>query len=265
MDEIPDNDALAAAEGTAQAGDDAGGEGAFEGEGVADGQHFLSHPEAFGTAEGDGDDGGIPGIEFHHRQIVFRVRADYVTLEDFAVGQGNVHLVGLFHHMVVGENVSPGIDDGTRARRTLLGDGFEEPVVAHHFGGDVHHTFVAKIIDRDVFHLVGGEVFRRQWDVDRLQGAAAVDEIGAAGGFRFPGGRGGAGFTDVEVDDSESHEKDDEEQSGDYGGEGKTPSAGGSHIDEYSSGIGWLEGGVLVQDIRDTEGGTLGRISVHSW
>ena len=87
--------------------------------GVADGHHEIADLEL--VAVGHRNGGQILGGDAHQRHVRIRVRADELGLEAAAIGQGDLHLVGVFHHMVVGQNQAElCIDDHARAQR--LGD-----------------------------------------------------------------------------------------------------------------------------------------------
>ena len=145
-------------------GNDAHGQGPFQGKGVADCHHFLAHLEVPRIAEGHGPQfRPLWGLKLQHRQIVFLVRADKRPLKLAAVGQVNKHLIGVLDDVVVGEHIAPGIDNGTRPGTAFLGYRLQEPVDGHDFGGDVYHSLVKLFVDRYVFPLIFGKglEFRR--------------------------------------------------------------------------------------------------------
>src|SRR6056297_4191214 len=56
--------------------------------------------------------------------------------------------------MVVSQNVTAGINDGTGPGTALLGNRFEEPVQAKGFSGNIYNTMVIALIHINVVSLV---------------------------------------------------------------------------------------------------------------
>ena len=82
------------AEGAADGGDDAGGDGGLEAQGVADGDDELAGLEGGGVAEGGGDRGSA-GVDADDGQVGVRVFADEVGAGLAAVGEGDADLPGV--------------------------------------------------------------------------------------------------------------------------------------------------------------------------
>src|SRR5271165_3559428 len=94
-------------------GDDAGGHGFLETEGAAHGEHPVAHFHGVRVAQLGGRQ-RLLGVNLDDRQIGFLVHADH----DSVIGHGGgiVHqlhadAIGLLHHVVVGDDVTLGIDD----------------------------------------------------------------------------------------------------------------------------------------------------------
>src|SRR5208337_1218782 len=60
------------------------------------------------------------GIDLDHRNISLLVSTDHFAFELPAVRQFDLDLIGVFHHMVVRENVACLINDDSRAEACLL-------------------------------------------------------------------------------------------------------------------------------------------------
>ena len=75
-----------------------------------------------GLAEGDGGQ-VVAEIHLDDGEVGVRIGADDVSLGRAAIGERHFDLVGGFHHMVVGENVTVMADDdaGTQAGALLRG------------------------------------------------------------------------------------------------------------------------------------------------
>ena len=56
------------------------------------------------------------GVDLNQRHVGFRIRADYFGLELAPVGQSNFHVGGAVHDMIVGQYVTVGTNDYTRAQ-----------------------------------------------------------------------------------------------------------------------------------------------------
>ena len=83
--------------------------------GIADGQNDVAHLNLGTVRQGDG--GKVMRVNLHHGDIGLLVLADDFGGEFAAVLQGDFHLVGIVHHMIVGEDIAVlGHDDaGTEA------------------------------------------------------------------------------------------------------------------------------------------------------
>ena len=100
-------------EGTGLGGDDAGGDGGGEVEGVADGEHPLSESEVVGVANLDGRK--ALGVNLHEGEVGGLVGADDASLELAAVVELDGYLVGLPDDVVVGHDVAVLADDDSAA------------------------------------------------------------------------------------------------------------------------------------------------------
>ena len=111
--------ALDAQPGAAQRADDAGCHGLTETEGIADGDDEVTHLHPVGI--GDRYFGEPVGLDLDHGNVRFAVGADQLGAELAAVGQGDGDLVGLVHHVIVGQHVAAtGIDNHARTQTRTL-------------------------------------------------------------------------------------------------------------------------------------------------
>ena len=113
--------------------DDAGGGAVLEAEGRADGEYPLPRLDARGIAELH--DRQVGGADLDYRHVGAIVGADDLGGELAPVGEAHGHLLGIGHHVRVGEDVAVGVDDESGARasrrwqvgaRPLLGSGNAE-------------------------------------------------------------------------------------------------------------------------------------------
>ena len=124
-----------------QGGDDARGDGAAQlAQGIADGHHRGAHLELVGIAH-DGR-GQALGLHFDDGDVLFLVAADHSGVEGLSLPGGHGDGVGVFDHVIAGEDVAVfGEDDaGSRALAHVgAGEEIGIEIVAHDLGGDLHH------------------------------------------------------------------------------------------------------------------------------
>ena len=84
--------------------DDAHGHGLGQAKGIAHGQNHVAHLN-FGTVR-QRDGGKVMRVNLHHRHIGCLVLADNFGGEFAAILQGHFHLVGIVHHMVIGQDIA---------------------------------------------------------------------------------------------------------------------------------------------------------------
>ena len=102
--------ALDAEAAAAERADDPRGHRLTEPEGVADGDDEVPDPKPVGVREGQCRE--ILGRHLDHCDVGLRVRADQPPLQSPTVLQRDGDLLGVVHHVVVGEHVPPpGVDD----------------------------------------------------------------------------------------------------------------------------------------------------------
>ena len=101
----------------ARGADDAGGDGLADAEGVADGQHDVADLHL--VAVGHRDDRQVLGVNLDDGDVGLRVAANDLGGELAAILQGDFHLVGVIHDVVVGEDVAVLGDDDARAEAVL--------------------------------------------------------------------------------------------------------------------------------------------------
>ena len=144
-----------------QGGDDAGGGGVVVAERVADGHHVLADGELVGIGEFHGLEVARRVVELDDRKIGGGVSADERGGIHVAVGKRHLNLLGTGDHVVVGDDVAFGVDDGAGA--------------------------------------LGGAVAQRGLDGDHGAGDIAGDSL-PVGGFAALGGGGpGAGLIRADV------------------------------------------------------------------
>ena len=110
LDGFVQQTALLVFERTLQRADDAGGQGALEAEGVADGQHFLADLQAAGIPQWERGQASRARINSQHRQVGQRVEPHNFCFKAAAVGQCHLDLAGVRHHVVVGDDVAALVD-----------------------------------------------------------------------------------------------------------------------------------------------------------
>ena len=103
--------------GATQGADDARGHGLTDTKRVADGQHHIAHLQVLGLAQHD--DRQFVELDLEQGQVGVRVCADDLGCSASTVGQGDFDVVGVFDHMVVGEDVALGADDDAAAQPLL--------------------------------------------------------------------------------------------------------------------------------------------------
>ena len=152
--------------GAAQRRHDTGGHRLTETEGVADGDHEITHLETGGI--GDTDLRQVLGaFQFQHRQVDFLVQAHQFRRQFTAVDQGHFDFVGVSRHMGVGEHVAlVGVDDhaGAGGHRAAAGrlirhveKAAEERVLHQRILGRPHPGF-----NGDIDHRRGGLFHHRR-------------------------------------------------------------------------------------------------------
>ena len=134
--------------------DDAAGDRLVEPERVADRHHEIA--DAQGVRIGKPDLRQFIRFHLQNRQVDLRIAADQRRLQQPAVGEGHIDVVGTLHDVVVGDDVSPPrIHDHAAARTAGLAialsarniekaaeEGVFEEGVPHRYrggGGNVHH------------------------------------------------------------------------------------------------------------------------------
>ena len=106
----------ALADVAAAGGDDTGGDGAAEAEGIADREHPVADALDVAIAELDGGQRVIGG-DLEEGEVDAVILADQGGLQGGVVGQGDADLVGAVDYVVVGDDVAGRIDDEARAER----------------------------------------------------------------------------------------------------------------------------------------------------
>ncbi|MNO74942.1 hypothetical protein D3C76_659620 [compost metagenome] len=89
-----------------------------EAERRADRQHPLADLELVGIAELEGRQ--VLGLDLQHSHVAARIGADQLGLVLAAVGQAHENLVGVGHHMVIGQDVAITGNDEARAQGLRL-------------------------------------------------------------------------------------------------------------------------------------------------
>ena len=79
----------------------------------------TTSPTSHLVAVGHRDDGQVFGVDLDHGDVGLRVAANDLGGELAAVLQRDFHLVGVIHHVVVGEDVAVLGDDDARAEAVL--------------------------------------------------------------------------------------------------------------------------------------------------
>ncbi|MDT4822309.1 hypothetical protein FQZ97_555060 [compost metagenome] len=90
----------------------------IEAERRTDRQHPFADLEVVGLAELDGRQ--VLALDLEQRHIAARIGADQLGLQLAAVGQADDDLVGVGHHVVVGQHVAIRGNDEARAQRLRL-------------------------------------------------------------------------------------------------------------------------------------------------
>ncbi len=96
--------------------DNAGGNGALEPEGGADGHHPLAHAQARHVA--DAHRGQAGGLDFDHRDVGAPIGPHHPGRELAPVGERDDDLVGSFDHVRVGHDEAVGTQDEARTHAT---------------------------------------------------------------------------------------------------------------------------------------------------
>ena len=85
--------------------DDAGGDGAIQAEGIADGHDPVPDFQIIGISQG-GSRKGFLGVNLDHRDIRLRIGTDNAAFIFFLVRQSNNDFLGAVHDMIVGEDIA---------------------------------------------------------------------------------------------------------------------------------------------------------------
>ena len=88
-----------------ESADDATGHGLVEPKRVADGHDKVAHPQTARIGKTDLDK--FIGVNFQYRQIHLGIAANHGRVQQPAVRQGHVDVVGTLHNMIVGDDISP--------------------------------------------------------------------------------------------------------------------------------------------------------------
>ncbi|CAN4032706.1 NADAR domain-containing protein, partial [Dysosmobacter welbionis] len=92
-------------DGAVHAGDHAAAHGERQvPQGVANGQNPVAHIQLLTVAQGDGLQAG--GLDLDDRDVVVLIPAHILGVVFIAVVQGDLHGLGILHHMVVGDNIA---------------------------------------------------------------------------------------------------------------------------------------------------------------
>ena len=94
---------------------DPGGHGVAQAKRVPDGNDPVTDVQVIGVTHGrDGE--RLCGVDLQHRQVCFGISSHDPRCVLLLVGQGDGHLLGAFHHMVVRHDVAVTADDDSRPR-----------------------------------------------------------------------------------------------------------------------------------------------------
>ena len=157
---------------------------------------FCPHPQLGGGPQRDDRKRGVGGIDLDDGQVIGGIDANHLGFELALLGQQrHFQESSLFDHVVVGQNVSLGVDDGS-GTGSLLGDGAEEEVKAESGGGDVDHARTDPPVDLDIFRFVlaeGGRWRRGRHYAGRLAGMGGRRQVHRGQAPQPPGDGGGQG------------------------------------------------------------------------
>eukprot|EP01022_Parablepharisma_sp_SALTPOND_P017632 TRINITY_DN2854_c0_g1_i1.p1 TRINITY_DN2854_c0_g1~~TRINITY_DN2854_c0_g1_i1.p1 ORF type:complete len:786 (-),score=227.08 TRINITY_DN2854_c0_g1_i1:181-2538(-) len=107
------------ADDAALGADDARGHGVLQAEGVAHGQNPVAHPELVAVAQGQ-EGQLVLGVYFNKGQVGLGVAAYNLGRKLIAALEAHQDLVGLGHHVVVGDHIALGVHDDAGAQSALF-------------------------------------------------------------------------------------------------------------------------------------------------
>src|SRR6201987_1738322 len=105
--------------GARQRRDDAMGHGLPDGEGIADGEHHVADLERVGIGEFERRKTFVLRLDAQHREIRARILEHHLGFEFALVRKRYPDLIRSLDDVVVGDHEALGVDEDTRAKRTL--------------------------------------------------------------------------------------------------------------------------------------------------
>ena len=116
---------------------------------------FWPDQQAVGIAQAQGRQ-LASGVDLNQRQVVARVGPQHFRPVRFLIRKLDRQLRRAAHHVVIGENFSPAIDDETRTG-AIFGIDLEKPILTVDARSDIHGGFAGRPVDVDIVLLVGGK------------------------------------------------------------------------------------------------------------
>ena len=140
LDDVVDQPAGRGAHRAAERRDDAGGDGPFEAERIADGNGDLAAPQPLGIAERR--DIGKAAVGAHQRDVGVGIAAEHAALAGGAVGHRDAHRLGVADDMEVGDDQPVRRDDEAGAMAALAANALDAAD-----GGPMRSTASATVVE----------------------------------------------------------------------------------------------------------------------